>query len=70
LCLPRRESTLRMARKLKKFKAIMDRGGRMTYSDIYDSYQSWRETFKRRFNAYYRVRKMDGLYNRLFINHS
>jgi len=67
VCLPCRESTLRMARKLRKFKIIIERGGRMAYRDIYDSYQSWRNTFMRRFDAYFRIRKIDGLYNRLFI---
>jgi hypothetical protein len=67
VCLPCRESTLRMMRKLRKFKMIIRRGGRMTYRDIYDSYRSWRNTFMRRFNAYFRIRKMDDLYNRLFI---
>jgi hypothetical protein len=70
LCLPCRESTLRMSRKLRKFKAITDNRGRIAYRDIYDSYRSWRNTFRRRYNAYYRIGKMDGLYNRLFINHN
>jgi hypothetical protein len=70
ICRPCRKSTERMRRKLFKFNKIIEEGGRMSYRDIWDSYQSWRNTYKKRFSAYYRVRKMDGLYNRLFIfNH-
>jgi hypothetical protein len=68
VCRPCRKSTERMRRKLFRFKKILDRGGRITYRDIWDSYQSWRTTYRKRFSAYYRVRKMDGLYNRLFIS--
>jgi hypothetical protein len=68
LCLPCRASTVRMSRKLRKLKAAMKhRNSRMTYQDVYDSYCSWRNTFRRRFDAYFRIRKMDGLYNHLFI---
>jgi hypothetical protein len=71
VCRPCRKSTERMRRKLLKFKKIIEQGGRLSYRDIWDSYQSWRNTYKKRFSAYYRIRKMDGLYNRLFIfNHN
>jgi hypothetical protein len=63
---PCRMSTERMRRKLNKFKKLMA-DGRMGYDDIYRSYQSWHNTFKKRFNAYYRILKMDNLYKRLFI---
>jgi hypothetical protein len=66
-CRPCNGSIKRMARKLKKFKTILDVGGRINYRDISDSYQSWRNTFAKRFNAYYKVQKMDDLYNRLFF---
>jgi hypothetical protein len=70
VCRPCRKSTVRMRRKLFVFKRIINNGGRIAYRDIWDSYQSWRNTYRKRFDAYYRVRIMDGLYNRLFIfNH-
>jgi hypothetical protein len=70
VCRPCRKSTERMRRKLFVFKRIADHGGRISYRDIWDSYQSWRNTYQKRFSAYYRIGKMDGLYNRLFIfNH-
>ncbi|MDR2534854.1 MAG: RNA-directed DNA polymerase [Treponema sp.] len=68
VCLPCRASTIRMIRRLRGMKRFMDHGGKITYRDIHDSYKSWRNTFRRRFHAYHRVRKMDGFYNRLFIN--
>jgi hypothetical protein len=68
ICRPCRNSTVRMRRKLLIFKKIIENGGRMTYLDIWSAYQSWRNTYKKRFSAYYRVRKMDSLYNRLFIS--
>jgi retron-type reverse transcriptase len=61
-----RDSTTRMKRKLKKFKNLID-NGKMNMEDLRTSYQSWRGNYKRRFNAYHRVRYMDSLYNRLFI---
>jgi hypothetical protein len=64
--LPCRPSTVRMRRKLKKFRRLVDEG-RMNYRDVYLAYQSWRNGYMKRFNAYYRVRKMDGYYCRLFI---
>jgi hypothetical protein len=63
---PCKDSTKRMRRKLKKFKAFMDCGN-MDFEDLRTAYQSWRGNYKRRFNAYYRVRFMDMLYNELFI---
>lgn len=59
LCLPRQQSTRRIARKIKKMVKVGLPG-----KDIYESYQSWRNTFRRRFNAYYTVRRMDYLYNK------
>jgi hypothetical protein len=66
LRLPGKESTKRMRRKLKKFKALLD-AGRMSYRDVYAAYQSWRGNYKKRFNASYRILRMDSLYNDLFI---
>jgi len=64
---PGKDSTKRMRRKLVKFKSLID-SGKMDYKDLRIAYQSWRGTYKRRFNAYYSIRYMDKLYNELFIN--
>ena len=64
--LPSRDSTVRMRRKLKKYKSLCERG-KMNSSDIRISYQSWRGNFKKRFDAYYKLKRMDKLYNELFI---
>lgn len=66
LKLPNRDSTLRMRRKLKKFKGLCD-SGFMKPSDICTSYQSWRGCYKKRFDAYFRIKRMDRLYNGLFL---
>jgi len=62
-----KDSAKRMRRKLKCFRQLID-AGRMSYADLRTGYQSWRGNYLRRFNAYETVRKMDGLYNSLFIN--
>jgi len=66
LRLPSKESTKRMRRKLVKFKTLIA-AKKMSYGDLRTSYQSWRGTYKRRFQAYHRIRYMDKLYNDLFI---
>jgi hypothetical protein len=66
LRLPGKESAKRMRRKLKKFRVLVD-AGRMSYRDVYTAYQSWHSNYKKRFNAGYRILRMDGLYNDLFI---
>jgi hypothetical protein len=67
---PCKDSTKRMRRKLKKFKNLINAGA-MDYNDLRTAYQSWRGNYKKRFNAYHRVRFMDRLYNELFIaNHT
>jgi hypothetical protein len=63
---PCKDSTVRMKRKLKKFKGLVDTGA-MGYRDVRNAYQSWRGNFKRRFDAYHKVSNMDKLYNELFI---
>jgi hypothetical protein len=63
---PGKDSTKRMRRKLKKFRALIDQG-RMDFGDLRTAYQSWRGNYRKRFDAYYRVRFMDKLYNELFI---
>jgi hypothetical protein len=67
LRLPSKDSTSRMKRKLKKFKALVDKKEMSAY-DLRVAYQSWRGNYKRRFDAYYRIRYMDKLYWNLFIN--
>jgi len=67
LRLPHREAAKRMRRKLVKFTGLLAEG-KMRYSDVRASYQSWRGNYKRRFDAYHRIRYMDRLYNRLFIS--
>jgi hypothetical protein len=67
LRMPGRDSTVRMRRKLKKFKALID-ARKMGFEDLRCAYQSWRGNYMRRFNAYHRVGYMDKLYNDLFIN--
>jgi hypothetical protein len=64
---PCKDSTTRMRRKLVKFKALVE-SGKMKYSDLRTSYQSWRGNYMKRFNAYHRIRFMDKLYNDLFIS--
>jgi hypothetical protein len=67
---PCKDSTIRMRRKLKKFRMLID-SGKMSFSDLRTSYQSWRGNYKKRFDAYHRIRFMDKLYYNLFIsNHT
>ncbi|MDR2796152.1 MAG: hypothetical protein LBB47_05515 [Spirochaetaceae bacterium] len=68
LRLPGKDSTKRMRRKLKKFNPLIV-AGKMSFEDLRRAYQSWRGNYRRRFNAYHRVRFMDNLYNDLFIKH-
>jgi len=63
---PGKESGKRMRRKLGKFKKLLD-NKKMNYADITASYQSWRGNYKKRFDAFHRVRQMDKYYNELFI---
>jgi hypothetical protein len=57
---PCKDSTKRIRRKLKKFKALIN-GGQMSFDDLRQAYQSWRGNYRRRFNAYNQVRYMDRL---------
>jgi hypothetical protein len=66
LCLPVRENTVRMQRKLRQFKALLKKR-KMDALDVRNAYQSWRGNFIRRFNAYHRLRKTDALYNKLIL---
>jgi hypothetical protein len=64
---PCKDSATRMRRKLKKFRILID-SGKMSFSDLRASYQSWRGNYKKRFNAYHRIGYMDKLYYDLFIS--
>ncbi|MDR3325105.1 MAG: RNA-directed DNA polymerase [Spirochaetaceae bacterium] len=64
---PGKESAKRMRRKLKAFKKLAD-AGKMDCADVYASYQSWRGGYAQRFNAHFAVKRMDALYDGLFIN--
>jgi hypothetical protein len=64
LRLPGKDSARRMRRRLKKFKTLVD-AGKMGWDDLRCAYQSWRGTFRKRFNAGYCIRRMDALYNSL-----
>jgi hypothetical protein len=63
---PDKASIKREGRKLRKFKGLLDEK-KMKYTDVYTAYQSWRNNFMKRFDAYHTVSRMDKLYNRLFI---
>jgi hypothetical protein len=63
---PCKDSALRMRRKLRKFKALLNEG-KMKYEDVRIAYQSWRGNYIRRFDAYKRVGYMDKMYNELFV---
>jgi hypothetical protein len=60
------ESRKRMNRRLKKFKRLFEHG-KMDYNDIRNAYESWRGNYLKRFDAYQTIKRMDGLYTRLFI---
>jgi hypothetical protein len=66
LRLPCRDSPIRMKRKLKKFKTLLE-AGKMNFMDVRNAYQSWRGAFKKRFQAYKKVSKIDALYDSLFL---
>jgi hypothetical protein len=67
---PCKDTTTRMKRKLRKFKTLIS-GKKMTFDDLRTAYQSWRGSYRRRFNAYHRLRYVDKLYNNLFLkNHT
>jgi hypothetical protein len=61
-----RDSAVRMQRKLRKFKGLLD-AGKMKYADIRSSYQAWRNGYMKRFNDFYKICKIDRLYDELFI---
>jgi len=56
LRLPFRASTVRVRKRLVRFKNLIKKGS-INYKDLRNSYESWRGTFRRRFNAWFRVKK-------------
>jgi retron-type reverse transcriptase len=61
-----RDSAARMRRKLRKFKGLLG-AGRMRYEDIRSSYQAWRNGYMKRFDDFYKICRIDRLYDELFI---
>lgn len=59
-----RDSITRERRKLKKYKLLL-LNGKITYKEIYNAYQSWRDNAIK-FNSYKSVQNMDRLFNSLF----
>jgi hypothetical protein len=66
LRVPTGKSSRVIRKKLAAFRRLHDEG-KMDYKDVYQSYQSWRGTYRRRFHAWFRLKRMDDFYNRLFI---
>jgi RNA-directed DNA polymerase len=64
ICKADRKGCIRMRRKLKKFKIMLDKG-EMKLSDIYTSYQSFRSHLLK-FDSYHLVKNMDKFYKELF----
>lgn len=64
ICRADRKGCIRMRRKLKKFKIMLDKG-EMKLSDIYTSYQSFRSHLLK-FDSYHLVKNMDRFYKELF----
>lgn len=62
--IPKRSVT-RERRKLKKLVRPYEEG-KLTYQDIYTSWQSWR-AYARNFSAWHTIQNIGKLYNRLFI---
>lgn len=62
--IPSRDSIVRQRRKLKAFKRFV-RSGKMTVSQAYASYMSWRGYIKHK-NSHQTVRNMDGFFEELF----
>lgn len=64
ICKAKRDSIIRMKRKLRSFKKMYDEG-KMDKSDIYASYQSFRAHLLM-FDSYYLVQNIDRYYKNLF----
>ena len=61
-----KRSVTKMRQKMKKLHRKYLRG-KMTFADIYATWQSWR-SYAARFNAWHTVQNMGALYTNLFIN--
>lgn len=61
-----RKSIARQRQKLKKL-VVKVQAGRMTYQDIYQSYQSWR-SYAMQGNAFHTIEKMDAFYTHLVFS--
>lgn len=61
-----KKSITRQRRKLKKFKALLDKGV-MTYDDVRASWQSWK-SYASTFSAWHTIQSMAKLYDSLFID--
>jgi len=61
------DSKRRMRKKLFRFRKLV-RDGRMSMADVRASYQSWRGNQRKRFDSFHVIKRMDRLYDGLFIN--
>lgn len=61
-----KRSVTKMRQKLKKLNRKLI-AGRMTFADIWTSWQSWR-SYARRFDAWHTIQNMGKLFDRLFIH--
>lgn len=60
-----RRSVVRMRHKLKAFRRKVT-DGKMTYQDVYQSWQSWK-AYASNFNAWRSIQSVAALYNQLFV---
>lgn len=65
VCRPARDGALRMRRKLRKFVKMVEEG-KMSFTDVYTSYQSFRSHLQQ-FDSYHIVHNMDKYYSKLFV---
>ncbi|WP_288550237.1 reverse transcriptase domain-containing protein [uncultured Brachyspira sp.] len=63
---PAKENIIRMRRKLKKVKKLLEKG-KMTFNDIRNLYMSWRGHIKH-FNSWRSTQRMHSLFYKLFFN--
>ncbi len=60
-----RQSVTRARRKLKKLARFLD-AGKLTYNDVYTSFQSWR-AYAMNFDSWNTIQSMSLLFNTLFV---
>ncbi|GHV57275.1 hypothetical protein AGMMS49579_22910 [Spirochaetia bacterium] len=63
---PSKQSIVRIKRKLRKYKILLE-NGKMLLSDIQNSYNSWRGSFIRRFDAHRILTFIDDYFHKLFF---